>query len=357
MTEMPFITWEYEEQTRIKHAVISTYLNNWFTILGSVYSRLNYIDGFSGAGAYHDDKENIHYGSPVLAIMNYEKFHKSKGKKISFLFIDENNDNLENIKAILKKEGCETVPHFVAGDFDKIINGVLDNVPKMAPTFILIDPFGFKGVNIDTIKRIMERDKTEIVLNFMYNSINRFLEFKDVEDILHNYFGPCDWKDIARLSGFEREKALISLYRNQLKKYANIRYVYPYPIEFPEKRRTYYYLFHLTNHWKGCAIFKSVFSEINYDRLVYMGNRSLQLSLLDLPSFKEEDLKTYFVDKYKGKQISYINLIKDEIDEVPYTESEIKRTLKGMENKELTVKRVTSKTVRGLQEDDVLIFL
>lgn len=357
MSEQPFETWFYEEQTKIKHAVLSEYLDKWFTILGRFYKRLNYIDGFSGIGAYKDKKGDIHFGSPVLAILRYEEVHKPKGKRISFIFIDQSKDNLDNIKAVLKEKGCATTPHYIQGNFDDIINKVLDRVPKLDPTFILIDPFGFKGVKIDTIKRIMERDKTEIVLNFMFTRINEFLTAKNVEAALLDYFGPCNWKGIASLRGLDREKALISLYKNQLKSYANIQYVYPYPIEFPEKKRTYYYLFHLTNHWKGCTVFKSVFSKLNYNRLVYLGNRSPQLTLTDLPSFKEDDLKSYFVEKYKGKQIIYIELIKNEIDEVPYTESEIKNSLKRMEqNDELSVKRITSKTKRGLQEDDIIVF-
>lgn len=356
MEKLPFETVQYEEQTRIKHAVLASYLDKWFTILGR-YNKLNYIDGFCGMGAYKDSKGAIHFGSPVLGILNYEKIHKPKGKRINFLFIDQDPDKLENVKRILKEKKCETVPHFREGNFDDVINEMLDRVAALAPTFVLIDPFGFKGVRIDTIKRIMERDKTEIVLNFMFTRINEFLGAPNVETILNDYFGPCDWKSLVELHGFDREKALMSLYRNQLKTYAKVSYVYPYPVEFPSARRTYYYLFHLTNYWKGCSIMKSVFAELNYNRLAYLGNRSDQLSFMDTPSFKESDLNGYLVGKYQRKRISYIDLIKAEIDEVPYTESEIKRTLKVMEGRELQVKRITSKTPRGLQEDDLLIFI
>lgn len=355
MEDIPFETAEYEEQTKIKHAVLASYLDKWFTIIGR-YNKLNYIDGFCGLGAYHDDKGVTHFGSPVLAILNYEKVHKPKGKKITFLFIDKQIEKLDNIKRILKKEKCETIPQYLQGDFDNVINDVLDRVSVLAPTFVLIDPFGFKGVKISTIKRIMERDKTEILLNFMFTRINEFLSAPNVASIFSEYFGPCEWASLAALHGFEREKALMSLYRNQLKRYAKVRYVYPYPIEFPNSRRTYYYLFHLTNYWLGCSIMKSVFAGLNYNRLAYLGNRSNQLSFMDTLSFKKNDLKKYLVEMYKGKQISYIDLIKNEIDEVPYKESEIKGTLKEMENKEIDVKRITSTTSRGLQEDDICFF-
>lgn len=353
--ELPYKTWEYEEQTKIKHAVLSKYLDKWFTILGSNH-KLNYIDGFCGIGAYQTENKTVHFGSPVLAIFNYENQHKHAGKRINFLFCDQKQSNLENVKSILKHKNCKSAPVYKCGDFDTVINELLDKAPKLAPTFILIDPFGYKGVKINTIKRIMERDKTEIVLNFMFTRINEFLSHKKLEAVFQELFGSCDWKSLTKLQGSKREKALISLYRNQLKQHGKIQYVYPYPIEFPKKKRTYYYLFHLTNYWKACSIMKSVFSEINYNRLVFQGNRTNQLSFMDISSYKEADLRDYLVSKYKQETISYLDLIKKEIDEVPYTETDIRKLLKKLENKELVVQRITSKTPRGLQENDLIIF-
>lgn len=354
MDNLPFKTWEYQEQTKIKHLVLSGYLDKWFTIVGR-YHALTYIDGFSGVGAYKDGAGKIHFGSPVLAIENYETVHKLRGKIINFVFIDEDKEKLANIKNILDNRGYKTLPRFEHGDFDSIINNFLDKT-NLSPAFILIDPFGFKDVKIETIKRLMSHQKTEVLLNFMFTRINEFLSYKNVEEIFNAYFGPCDWQRLTSLAGFEREKALMSLYRNQLKTYAEVRYVYPYPIEFPNRNRTYYYLFHLTNHRLGCSIMKSVFAELNFNRLVYLGNRSNQLSFSDLNSIKEDDIKGYLVDKYKRSKLTYNQLVQNEIDEIPYTEKEIKRAIKSMEDDNVSIKRVTSKTTRGLQGIDVINF-
>jgi three-Cys-motif partner protein len=352
---MVFETWEYEEQTKMKHSVVSKYLDLYFTIVGK-WNNLNYVDGFSGIGAYTDENRDIHYGSPVRAVLNFEQNHKPKRRSIAFMFIDRDPSNLRNIQQILASLKCETKPLYIEGDFDSVINTVLDKLGNLSPTFMLIDPFGFKGVRIDTVRRIMEQDKTEIVLNFMFTRINEFLSDPKLTAVFDDYFGKCPWQELNKLHGFEREKSLVSLYRNQLKECANVRYVYPYPIEFPGRKRTFYYLFHLTNSSLGCAIMKSVFAELNYNRLAYLGNRSNQMSLSDLSSYKEKDIKKYLVDRYCSKLISFQDLIDEVIDEIPYTEGEIRKTLQKMEGTNIRITRITSKTRKGLRGNDRIMF-
>ncbi|MCK4735625.1 MAG: hypothetical protein KAT65_24435, partial [Methanophagales archaeon] len=66
MEQLPFKTWPYEEQTKMKHKVFSDYFDKWIKIVGS-RSKLNYIDGFGGCGAYKDKNGEIYFGSPILA--------------------------------------------------------------------------------------------------------------------------------------------------------------------------------------------------------------------------------------------------------------------------------------------------
>ena len=54
MKKLPFKTWEYKEQTKIKHLVFADYFDRWVKILGK-YNPLNYIDGFGGIGAYTEN--------------------------------------------------------------------------------------------------------------------------------------------------------------------------------------------------------------------------------------------------------------------------------------------------------------
>ena len=65
-------------------------------------------------------------------------------------------------------------------DYRKLINEILDKYSNLAPSFFFIDPFGFK-IKLKTLKRIMSVKRSEIILNFMFDSINRFMILKQNE--------------------------------------------------------------------------------------------------------------------------------------------------------------------------------
>ena len=242
MEKLPFKTWPYEEQTKMKHKVFSDYFDKWIKIVGS-RSKLNYIDGFGGCGAYKDKNGEIYFGSPILAaeIIKDNKVHLER--EVNLIIIDENKDNIKNMESIFNYKKLEIKPIFVNADFDKTINEILDKVPNIAPTFVFIDPFGFK-IKYSTLERIMKIKKSEILMNFMYNGINRFFSLKQNQEIMNDLFWTSEWKSLLNLKGADRENKIITLYRNQLKKIS--KFVFPYKLEYPKMKRTYYYLFHLT---------------------------------------------------------------------------------------------------------------
>lgn len=329
MTEnkLPFKTWPYEEQTKMKHLVFNDYFDKWVKILGS-WSELNYIDGFGGRGAYEDEEGEIWYGSPILAA----EIIKDNKKDAGLLIIDKEEENIENLKKVFEYKNLSQ-PVFKIADFDREINKILKGASNLVPTFFLIDPFGFSGIKYDTLKRIMTSvKKPEILLTFMFNGINRFLSLPQNEKIMSNLFGTNEWEPLSKLRGTERENKMINLYRNQLKKIA--KFVFSYQIEFPKMQRTYYCLFHLTNHYKGSSVMKSSFAKFNYGRVKYLGVRGSQLSLFEIGDIKDREIEDFLVGKYQNTSKTYREVIEENIDETPYLEwgiHGIHRALKELE--------------------------
>ena len=169
----------YKDHTKTKHKVLRKYLEKWFTILSKYYN-VNYIDGFSGCGVYTDNGSNFYPGSPIIAAQAWNKA-VNKNNKLSIICIEKEKKILENLKKAYS-HFCEDLeykvkPIFINGDFDNEINKILDcfdKDDKIEPSFFFIDPYGFK-IKYDIIKRISSMPKTEILLTFMYDSINRFL--------------------------------------------------------------------------------------------------------------------------------------------------------------------------------------
>jgi three-Cys-motif partner protein len=324
---LPFKTWPYEEQTEMKHKVFGDYFDKWAQILGKNHP-LNYIDGFGGWGAYHTEKGEIYYGSPVIAAEIIDKFNL--GDKCSILVIDTEKGNIENLMKIFAYKKIKCKIQFANSDFDKTINELLDKHENIAPTLFLIDPFGFK-IKYETLKRIMSKNKSEILMNFMYNAVNRFISLKQNEKIIDELYGTEKWREITSLKEDEREIAIIGLLKTQLKKIAS--FVFPFRMEFPRMKRTYYYLIHITNHVKGISIMKSCFAKFNHGRTFYLGLRSGQLTLNEIKEFefKQEEVKAFLKKEYQNKYITYLDILKQNMDKIPYLESDIYHALQKME--------------------------
>ncbi|MDQ1280373.1 MAG: hypothetical protein QG670_1636 [Thermoproteota archaeon] len=216
LDRLPFETKDYEEQTEIKHKVFREYFDKWVKILGSAH-KLNYVDGFAGLGAYHKN-EKVYFGSPIIASDVINK----NGKEAWLLFIDKDKSAIENLNSVIKFNGLDKLKNLkinvINQDFNEIMDELLNtkNIENAEPTFVFIDPFGFEGIHYETIKKIMQTiKKPEIIINFMFNSITRFLEKENLEDTFAKVFGTEDWKGRVGDEG-EREKNIVDFYVSQL---------------------------------------------------------------------------------------------------------------------------------------------
>ena len=206
-TNVPYKTWKYGKQTEMKHKVLGDYFCVWSTMLSLRSGGVNFIDGFAGIGAYHTEDDikkgeytSKNFGSPVLAIHKMSDFLKKCGRNNAYyLIMDKEEKNIENIRQILTEEKLlNSKIHLKTADFDKEINRALDEIEKknIAPILCLIDPFGF-SLKIKTIERIMKLKKSEIIVNFMYNSIQRWTTNPESEKVFTDLFGTDGWKKYA----------------------------------------------------------------------------------------------------------------------------------------------------------------
>lgn len=355
-----YFLWPYEEQTQMKHKVVTDYFKLWAMILGKYYT-VSYFDCFGGCGAYLD-KDTVYYGSPFLAAEAASDLKENNGRKVELFVTEpdkENYDNLLKVKDELQGK-LSVLPSITQKTFEEIINHewtIKKYKNPKNPIFFFIDPFGY-SLDFGDIKDIMRFQKNEMVINFMYDYISRFVNTTDnpkLEERYDRFFGCKEWRDARSLSGEEREKKLVDLYKRQLKKSA--KFVFPYKLSFPDKDRTYYYLFHVTNDSNGCSIMKSVFAKRNLGRVEYLGKKSDELTLFDLQEFKIGDIKSTLISKYSGREMSFTEIVEDIIDETLFIEKDIRTAIKEMKKEgSVSISPVTSKTGNGLQGDDMVSF-
>ena len=243
--------WSLEPHTQAKHDILRRYLSAWFPILSRGHDRIAYLDGFSGPGRYTGGEP----GSPLVALDVAINHSWTFDGEIVFWFMEERSDRLEHLRGEL---GALTIPghikiHAECNEFAENLKKALDTMDqsglRMAPTFALIDPFGFSGIPYTLIQRLLSQRKCEALITFMVDAMNRFLEHPDELIVRHIVaaFGTDEVLKVAKSPG-DRIEQLRCLYQRQLRHVASfVRY-----FEMRDKQgRIQYYLFFATNNPLG----------------------------------------------------------------------------------------------------------
>jgi len=245
--------WEAEPHTLAKHQILKKYLDAWFPIMGSIGDRIVcYIDGFAGPGQY----KNGLPGSPIVALRCAQEHRKPLWKKIEFIFIETREDRYRNLQAeVAKQTPSDDFTIDIKNDaFEDVVIQKLNDpdsrVLKSSPTFVLIDPFGWKGVSFKTIVRILSYRYCEVLITFMFDQMNQFLSVGEQKENFDVFFGSNDWAKSISLHGKQREESLISAYENNLRKIARAKFVLHFRM-MNVQNKTDYYLVYATNNNLG----------------------------------------------------------------------------------------------------------
>jgi three-Cys-motif partner protein len=243
--------WPIEPHTQAKHEILRRYLDAWFPILSRWNDKIAYIDGFSGPGRYTGGER----GSPLVALDVAIHHRRALEGEIAFWFMDERQDRIDHLRQELAKMAIPEhfritiVPTRFAENLKQALDSIDQSGLRMAPTFALVDPFGFSGIPYSLIQRLLSQRKCEALITFMVDAINRFLAHPDGAIVKHivDAFGTDEALKIANAPG-DRIERLRCLYQEQLRRVARfVRY-----FEMRDKEgRTVYYLFFATNSALG----------------------------------------------------------------------------------------------------------
>ena len=165
MGKITTTTWEMEPHTEAKHIILRKYLNAWVPILSSWAKKVNIIDGFSGPGEYKGGED----GSPVIAIKAVAEQKIPISSTVFFLFIEKDKDRCNFLQNKLKTIQIPKNISYacVCGEFSKVIENQLNKLNEknksIAPTFVFVDPFGFKDTPFNVIENIMKNNFCEVL--------------------------------------------------------------------------------------------------------------------------------------------------------------------------------------------------
>lgn len=340
MSSITSITWEQPPHSIAKHTILEKYLAAWFSILGMSESTLNFIDGFCGPGV----QDGGTFGSPIIALNIAKKVKMDQNRKlgsVNFYFIDSNKNRINTLRNKIESD-CNKPKEFkffyMLGEFEEFVTNLFSKEMKsnriLGPTFAFIDPFGISGVTFNSVKRILENDKSEVFINIMVESANRWINHPN--DKIHTnielLFGTNEVYKIPQMSNVDRIEEFRSLYLRQIRQCA--KYVYDFEMRGNNDKRLYY-LFFATNNKTGIKKMKEACWSVDKIRGKAFSDREFekqyQRSLFSDECLRFFDLSEIILDKFSSGTYAIQEIEDYVLYETNYLPSHMRYTLKCLE--------------------------
>jgi three-Cys-motif partner protein len=329
-------TWAIQPHTEAKHEILSAYLKAWFPILSlGGFPRVIYVDGFAGPGRYLAGQE----GSPLLALRALGIQALSLPSAFEFHFVEHKPAvvaKLESSLEALKQQGgvpgaAEIHLHKEMTFEEAYDSAIRDRLLKFpaAPAFALVDPFGWTGIPMRIISDLMRRASTEVMVNFMFEEINRFLAHPDQPNNFDALFGHSGWREACDMTGDLRKRFIHDLYRDQLRKSA--RYVRSFEMR-NERGLVDYFLFFATNNFRGLEKMKEAMWRVDPDGgFVFSDATNPNQITMFAREPDRELLKRLITHQFGGQQATVGAVERFVVEDTPFLPSHYKKVLKGLE--------------------------
>ena len=197
-------------QTQVKHEILTKYLDTWGGIIVNGLVQANpqhlwkfvYVDCFAFKGKYEGDEENYFrhdvislpvYGSPIIGIKALDKlaaYASKQGIKIetNIILIEKEISNFRDLQNTLRECGFDKRVKETL-DFSTLNKGEIALVNKDSTTivdkltnytdrlgvwaFYLIDPWGPSGIPYEFVKKIVNGNRHDTMINFIYEDLVR----------------------------------------------------------------------------------------------------------------------------------------------------------------------------------------
>lgn len=329
--------WPLELHTQAKHAILRRYLDAWLPIMTRWNGRVLYIDGFAGPGRYLGGED----GSPIVALKAALEHSSRITADLAYLFIEADRQRKVN----LEQEVAElTLPPNIKvaiheGRFDETVSEMLDELAREgrepAPSFAFVDPFGWSQTPFSLIKQLLANPRSEVLINFMYEEVNRFLSVPEHVDKWDRLFGTRAWREIVPIRGAAERRARIhALYERQLKDDAWARFVRSFEMR-NKKDATDYFLFFATNNVKGLVKMKEAMWRVDPSGTFQFSDATVpgQLVLFELgPDFVA--LRRQIEGRFSGRTVAVEDVERFVVEETAFLPSHYKRRVLAEMEKE-----------------------
>lgn len=257
--------YDEREQTQTKHLVLKAYLSElaFKTLLGG-WREFTFIDGFSGPWESRAEGfSDTSFGIALETLKEVSRVVTEKQgiqPKIRLVFCEKNKASFQKLAdhcATVSRD-CDLEIHCLNGDFQDLVPDLVALSPSgFRLTFV--DPTGWSGYALDSISPLLQRRDDEVIVNFMYDFINRFAESDDpaIQQSLAPILGTNVRARISARPG-GRQSAIASLFRENLKAAGDFKYTLTAPVSKPLADRPLFMLAYGTKSYAGLKAFRSI---------------------------------------------------------------------------------------------------
>jgi len=236
------------EQTKAKHYILKRYLQELaFKVL--TFADITYVDGFSGP--WKCQTEDFADSSFMIALEvlkdAQEKVYKATGRRrmVCCFFVEKDREAYTRLDAAVgkfKKPAEDFEVNTYCGEFEDAIPEIQTFIGRSFP-LIFIDPTGWTGYSIDKLKPLCDRPKVELLINFMYDFINRAAGMSDPATVasIAPILGGSGWQDRLDTT-LKQGLAVEKLFRETLAAECNFDYVVSTKIYRSTKDRPHFFM-------------------------------------------------------------------------------------------------------------------
>lgn len=258
------------EQAIIKHRLLESYLEKLFMIVGMSSAKLEiteicYVDCF--AGPWGDEREDLSGTSIAISLQILDRCRQALARRgmslrLRALYVEKDKTAFARLERhISERTPAGINAKAMEGDFVALREQILSWCGDKAFVFFFIDPTGWKDVGVGVLQPLLQRPRSEFLINFMYDFVNRTASMSDWKDEIASLLGEA--VDLDDLPGSAREKLLLNTYRKNLKRHLASdgkwvgRSAYVRVLD-REKERPKYHLVYLTSHPRGIIEFMEI---------------------------------------------------------------------------------------------------
>jgi len=268
---------EQSEQSQIKAAIVADYFWAWASVIIGAQKkyrqepqRIGYIDLFAGPGRYESGAAS----TPVLVMERAASDPKIRARLVA-IFNDKDKENTDSLRreiaAIPGIERLTFQPQIMTGEVgDRVIKDF--QTMKLIPTFLFVDPFGYKGLSLQLVNSVLKDWGCDCVFFFNYNRISMGLGNDAVEEHMDALFGKkradalrAKFRMKAVTPG-ERETFIVAEMKKSLEEMGG-QYVLPFRFRNAVGTRTTHHLFFVSKHFRGYEIMRDVMYKHSYKDL------------------------------------------------------------------------------------------